>query len=402
MRHARAGESAHYAAMKAVQDFNYKVALAQGLKHLQAKKLRQAEEQFRYLVSKFPQADGGYRGLARVQIELGDRSAALTTLRDGAAALSRANERALAIDLLREATSLDPLDLSAHRRLAAAFALAGDVASAAQEYVRFANAELAAGDPERAKLEASYALETLGEIPALHELASAVGLQLRTVRRLAPEPEPEIVPERQPEPPPFEAVPSFEAERTMEAEPEPAAPQWTEAPWRMPKAAEEDPRIAAAAAWAASRPASLQPHEAWDAAQQAAAEPEPEAEPERPSGAQTEAMRPGRRDEVEHLSRASGSSASEVGPDPFELEERAMALFASGHADAGRAGVEAARALADSGMVQAASDLLLQLIASGTNVHEAERALIPVAQALGRSEIAAERERLLATAAQLG
>lgn len=79
-----------------------------------------------------------------------------------------------------------------------------------------------------------------------------------------------------------------------------------------------------------------------------------------------------------------------------------MALFASGHADAGRAGVEAARALAASGMVQAASDLLLQLIASGTNVHEAERALIPVAQALGRSEIAAERERLLATAAQLG
>jgi len=298
MRHARAGEGAHYAPMKAVQDLNYKVALAQGLKRLQATKLRQAEGQFRYLVSKFPQADGGYRGLARVQIELGDRSAALTTLRDGAAALSRANERALAIDLLREATALDPLDLSLHRGLSAALALAGDVGAAAQEYVRFSNAELAAGDPEGAKLEASYALETLGEIPALHELAAAVGLQLRTVRRLAPEPEP-------------------------------------------------------------------------------------------PSGAQTEAMRPGRGDEVEHL-------------DPFELEERAMALFASGHADAGRAGVEAARALADAGKLQAASDLLLQLIASGTNVREAERALIPVAQALGMGEIAAERERLLATAAQLG
>ncbi|MBM4435404.1 MAG: hypothetical protein FJ028_09990 [Chloroflexi bacterium] len=297
--------------MKAVQDLNYKVALAQGLKRLQATKLRQAEGQFRYLVSKFPQADGGYRGLARVQIELGDRSAALTTLRDGAAALSRANERALAIDLLREATALDPLDLSLHRGLSAALALAGDVGAAAQEYVRFSNAELAAGDPEGAKLEASYALETLGEIPALHELAAAVGLQLRTVRRLAPEPEP-------------------------------------------------------------------------------------------PSGAQTEAMRPGRGDEVEHLSRASGPSSSEVGLDPFELEERAMALFASGHADAGRAGVEAARALADAGKLQAASDLLLQLIASGTNVREAERALIPVAQALGMGEIAAERERLLATAAQLG
>src|SRR6266508_3971492 len=188
--------------MKAVQDFNYKVALASGLKHLQGGKLRQAEEQFRYLVSKFPQADGGYRGLARVQVEVGDHPAAVATLRDGAAALSRSGERGLAIDLLGEATSLDPLDLSAHRRLAAALALAGDVGASAAEYVRFANAEIAAGDPDRAKLEANYALETLGEIPALHDLARTVGLQLRTVRRLAPEPvpvpEPFVMPEREP------------------------------------------------------------------------------------------------------------------------------------------------------------------------------------------------------------
>lgn len=378
--------------MKAVQDFNYKVALAQGLKHLQAKKLRQAEEQFRYLVSKFPQADGGYRGLARVQIEVGDRSAALTTLRDGAAALSRANERAVAIDLLREATSLDPLDLSAHRRLAAALALAGDVGGAAQEYVRFANAELAAGDPERAKLEASYALETLGEIPALHELAGAVGLQLRTVRRLAPEPEPEAQAELAAPPPP-EPWHAAESAPATEPAPEPAAPRFSEAPWRL-KQQEEDPRIAAAAAWAASRPASLQPSEAWEVPQQTtpAWEPEPVTEPAPPAAAQVEAGPDPRIAAIPPMPKV----------DPFALEERAMTLFAARHADAGRVGVEAARALADAGKWVAASDLLLQLIASGLNVHEAERALIPVAQALGRGEIAAERERLLASVARLG
>ena len=52
--------------MRATQDFNYKVALASGLKSLQGGRLRQAEVQFRYLVTKFPGADGGYRGLAKV------------------------------------------------------------------------------------------------------------------------------------------------------------------------------------------------------------------------------------------------------------------------------------------------------------------------------------------------
>ena len=37
-------------------DFNYKVALASGLKSLQAGRLRQAEEQFRYLLTRDPRA----------------------------------------------------------------------------------------------------------------------------------------------------------------------------------------------------------------------------------------------------------------------------------------------------------------------------------------------------------
>ena len=55
--------------MAAVQDFNYKVALASGLRELQAGRLRQAEQQFGYLCAKFPNAPGGYRGLAKVRME---------------------------------------------------------------------------------------------------------------------------------------------------------------------------------------------------------------------------------------------------------------------------------------------------------------------------------------------
>jgi len=118
-------------------DFNYKVALASGLKSLQAGRLRQAEEQFRYLLTRFPAADGGYRGLAKVLIEQEDRPAALRMLLDGGAAVAKAGQRASAIGLYRDATALDPQDLTAHRRLAAALMLAGEPGTSASEYVRY-------------------------------------------------------------------------------------------------------------------------------------------------------------------------------------------------------------------------------------------------------------------------
>jgi DNA-binding SARP family transcriptional activator len=325
--------------MKAVQDFNYKVDLAEGLKHLKAGKLRLAEDRFRRLITRTPTADGGYRGLARVQVELGDRAAALATLREGAAALSRAGERAIAIDMLREATTLDPLDLSAHRRLAAALALAGDVGASAAEYDRFANAEIAAGDPDRAKLEASYALETLGEIPALHELARTVGLQLRTApRRLAPEP-------------------VSQPAAVVEAEPlQYAAEHLSRASDSSASEVGMDPRLA----WTMPEPAPAQP--------------------------------PG----------ATSQPAARTVTDPLVLEERAMALIAARDARAGPEAVAAASALAAGGKINAASDLLLALVASGVAVHDAERELISVARALGRNELAEERERLLGEAVKLG
>ncbi|MBI2982784.1 MAG: hypothetical protein HYY42_01110 [Chloroflexi bacterium] len=88
--------------------------------------------------------------------------------------------------------------------------------------------------------------------------------------------------------------------------------------------------------------------------------------------------------------------------DTLALEARAVALVGARDPDAGRVAVEAARALIDSGKLHAACDLLLQLVASGIAVHEAERELIGVAHALGRSEIAAEREQLLGRVSGLG
>lgn len=309
--------------MKAVQDFNYKVALASGLKHLQAGKLRQAQEQFDYLIKKFPNAEGGYRGLARVQMQLADRAGAIGTLRDGAAALAKAGGRAVAIDLLRECIALDPHDLATHRRLAAALALAGDVSAAANEYVRFANDEIAAGNDERARLEAAYAIEAFGEIPALHDLATRVGLPLRTVSaRTVTEPDPI-------------------AEHRADTELEPA-PVVEDRAWRdIP----EPPSISRAA-----------------------------------------------------TPLADGAEQS----DPFVLEARAMALISSRDPEAGQAAIEATRALAAAGKTRAASDLLLEMLASGIAVHDAERELVGVARAIGRGDIADERERLLGEAARLG
>ena len=68
----------------ASKDFNYQVALKEGLKSLEQGRLRQAEQSFKYLVDKFPGAEGGYRGLAKVHFEQEDRAGALRVLRDGA------------------------------------------------------------------------------------------------------------------------------------------------------------------------------------------------------------------------------------------------------------------------------------------------------------------------------
>ncbi|HUQ17899.1 MAG TPA: hypothetical protein VM070_08940, partial [Candidatus Saccharimonadales bacterium] len=165
--------------MTAANDFNYKVALASGLRDLQAGRLRQAEEQFRYLIAHFPALGGGYRGLAKVFVEQDDRAAALTTLRAGAASLAKGGDRSGSITLLNEAIPLGPSDAAVHRHLAAALELAGDHAGAVAEQRRFAHAAISAGDRESALREIRYALTAGGEDPGLVSIAVECGLPVQ-------------------------------------------------------------------------------------------------------------------------------------------------------------------------------------------------------------------------------
>jgi thioredoxin-like negative regulator of GroEL len=148
-------------------DINYKVALAAGAKQLEAGQLKKAEQQFRFAVKRCKECGGGYRGLAKVFVELEDRAAALELLREGAQTLSRAGNRKEAIDLLRDAVGLAPEDRVLHRRYAAALANAGQDEGAVAEYDRYVSLVLAGGDRERARIEIAYALETLGALPGL-------------------------------------------------------------------------------------------------------------------------------------------------------------------------------------------------------------------------------------------
>lgn len=303
-------------------DFNYKIALAQGLKSLQGGRLRQAEEQFRYLVQHFPASDGGYRGLAKVLVEQEARPTALRVLLDGGAALAKAGDRLTATALYREAVSLDRRDLTAHRRLAAALALAGDEAGAANEYVRYIAGAAAAGDLDRARLEAGYALERMPGNAQIAAASRAAGADAGgSVREAA-----------------HETAEATGPERATDA----VSELW-----------DHDAR--AGGAWERSSPKA-------------------EIAPSEPIAADVDAA---------------------------SVEATAARYLACGDPRFGQAALEAARRYIADGHVDAASDLLLQLIASGTVDHEAQRLLVEVTRSLGKKDVATAKVRLLVEALRL-
>src|SRR5687768_10370199 len=112
-------------------------------------------------------------------------------LLDGGAAVAKSGQRAAAIGLYRDATALDPNDLTAHRRLAAALTLAGEPGTAAAEYVRYIQTALMLGAKERARLEAEFALEKLPASSELVGIARTLGLDVAEVA-----PPPQAVPAR--------------------------------------------------------------------------------------------------------------------------------------------------------------------------------------------------------------
>jgi len=326
-------------------DFNYKVALASGLKSLQGGRLRQAEEQFRYLVQHFPSAEGGYRGLAKVLVEQEDRQAALRVMLDGGAALAKAGQRDQAIALYREATTFDPQDLAAHRRLAAALQLSEQPEDAAHEYLRFIRVVIERNEPDRAKTEAAYALEKLPGNGELLETAKGIGATI-------------------PRPP----APRRETPAERES--------------LMASAFGTAPVSTSTASWTAPAPGPGE-DAGWESAPQTAAQdaawgPAPG----------TEAAVP----EMEPIAADT---------DALVVEATAARYLAKGDPRGGQAALEAARRYIADGRVDAASDLLLQLIGAGIADHEAQRLLVGVTRTLGKRDVAKAKAQLLVEALRL-
>src|SRR2546430_7104712 len=88
--------------------------------------------------------------------ELGPSRSDLDALKDGAAMLSAAGNRVAALSLLWSAVAIDPLDLTAHRRLAATLATGGDIDGAAGELAPYIDFVLPISGPPPAMLGAAY------------------------------------------------------------------------------------------------------------------------------------------------------------------------------------------------------------------------------------------------------
>lgn len=402
----------------ASKDFNYQVALKEGLKSLEQGRLRQAEQSFKYLVDKFPGAEGGYRGLAKVHFEQEDRAGSLRVLREGAAALTKSGERSGAIGLLRQAVVLDARDLATHRRLAAALALAGDTDASVQEYARFIRDLRDNGESERAKNEVAWAK---GQLRGVNGVSTLDAIADGTPALRA---EPAEAEERAEETTRFadrdggsalrpQAVDQWSMPRAEPAKafaPPPAPPIATPSddPWAAPPPVtyprntaseqkvreitlENDPwstiAPAASSGWSSERVV----------ADESPAEEAPAAEEVRAEDAALEVALP------EPAPKKGWATAPENGEpsaqdDPEAVEAAAARYLATRDPRAAGMALEAARYYIKEGHLDAASDLLLQLIAAGVATHDAQRLLVDVIRTLGKREVAKTKCKLLAHA----
>jgi tetratricopeptide (TPR) repeat protein len=363
-------------------------------------RLRQAETAYRELVHKHGDVDS-YSGLARTLVSLEDRDAALLTLREGASAFARKNERVNAVALLGVAVELAPFDLAAHRRLAAALANQGDLISACEEYARFIDVSLAQRDTRRAWLELTYGRETLGDLPQLLAIADRVAAAQGGAK---------------PTPPPpvrVAATPSTPAGARASA-PAPAK--------RVPDEAVVEAKHGSALAAAvqgrtrpeASSTVVLKNAEtithaersdltsASDLLARAGLGVTPPKPRSQPVAATPKVVVFTRRPVAEleaELSRqiATGDPASDAGV----AHVRATILIAARDARAPETALDAARKLIALHKMQAAADVLLDLIGAGFRDREAQRLLIEVNCELGRRDTAREKCQLLGAAYRL-
>jgi hypothetical protein len=364
-------------------------------------RLRQAESAYRELARKHGDVDS-YSGLARTLVSLEDRDAALLVLREGAAAFARRNDRVHAVALLGVAVELAPLDLASHRRFAAALANQGDLISACQEYARFIDGVLSQRDTRRAWLELTYGRETLGDLPQLLAIADRVAAAQGGAM---------------PTPPPpvrVAATPSAPAVAPVKVV------TVTPAPARVPDeaAVEAKHRSAlAAAVQARTRPQAssavvlknaetithADPTDIMTAADLLAraglgATPKPKPEVVAARTVVVVTPRP-----VADLEAELGRQIPPGNPvgDAAVAHMRATILIGARDARANEAALDAARKLMALHKMQAASDVLLDLIGAGFKDRDAQRLLIEVNSALGHRETAREKCQLLGAAYRL-
>src|SRR5919201_2425577 len=382
------------------------LATSAAAKLLASGRLRQAEAAYRELVAKHADVDS-YSGLARTLVSLDDVEAALTVLRDGAAALAKKNDRVHAVSLLGVAVEIAPFDLAAHRRLAAALANQGDLIGACEEYGRYIDIALSQRDTRRAWLELTYGRETLGDLPQLLAIADRVA----AAQGGAPPPPPP--PARAAPPPPAPAPAPVKVVKITAPPPAPApakrAPDEAalEAKHRSALAAAVQARTRPSASSAvvlknaetithAERTDITSASDLLARAGLAAMKPAPK--PAAPQRTPTVTARPAAELEAE-LARhaATGTPAA----DAAAADVRAAILIAARDARAIATALDAARRLMALHKMQAASDVLLDLIAAGFRDREAQRLLIEVNCELGHRETAREKCQLLGVAYRL-
>jgi hypothetical protein len=148
-------------------------------------------------------------------------------------------------------------------------------------------------------------------------------------------------------------------------------------PWDAPAPSIAHAPAQAAASWSGSAPSAS---EAWNA-------------PAPGGGDGGWAASPASADaEVEPL----GADA-----DALAVEAAAARYLAKGDPRGGQAALEAARRYIADGRMDAASDLLLQLIAAGVADHDAQRLLVEVTRSLGKRDVAKAKVQLLVQALRL-
>ena len=110
----------------------------------------------------------------------------LGLLLSGSKLLLREGNRIAALALLWAAVALDPVDLTAHRRLAAVLANSGDLHGALDEHARYREFLRARGEFEALRNEVADAAATLGEILRPRMVGESHDPSLRLRRYLTP------------------------------------------------------------------------------------------------------------------------------------------------------------------------------------------------------------------------